>query len=129
MNSRFFVPLLFLSLLLPIGLLLSNLLRSGQAADVAAMQFFAVNWLYLAWPQLLLGVLALIFIPSLLRFGIVALVALDALLVIMHWLITSVHAGDPDSALGWVLYPALSIPILVIAVVCSLISARRERGL
>jgi hypothetical protein len=92
------------------------------------MQFFASNWIYLAWPQLLLGVLALIFVPSLLRFGIVTLVALDALLVIMHWLITSVHASDPDAALGWVLYPALSIAILAVAVACSLISARRKRG-
>jgi hypothetical protein len=105
-------------------LLLYDSLRRGRVADVATGYFFARNWLYLAWPQLLLGVMALIFMPSLLRLGVLTLVALDGLLVFMNWLLSD----DRDAALGWVLYPALAILILGMAVASSLLSGRRSRG-
>ena len=72
MKLRPFTFVLAFSLLLPIALLIGNSSYYNQCSIFEEPRFLAENWLYMALPQLLLGILALPFVRGLLRVGLVA---------------------------------------------------------
>jgi hypothetical protein len=65
-----FARLLAASFFIPIGLLVLNTLHANQLATLSIDRYFFMNWLYMAAPQLILGVSTFV-LPSLLGGGIV----------------------------------------------------------
>lgn len=128
MKLRPFTFVLAFSLLLPIALLLGNSSYYNQGSIFEEPRFLAENWLYMALPQLLLGILALPFVRGLLRVGLVALLVLDMLLVCFQvWIWRAVPGREGADA--WVFYIPLWIAILIAAFVFAWVGARRERKL
>ena len=125
---RRFTLVLACSLLLPIALLIGNSIYYNQASVFGAPRFLAENWLYMAFPQLLLGVLTLIFVRALLRVGLVTLLLLDTLLICFQvWIWRAVPARNGADA--WVFYIPLWITILIAAFLFAWVGARRQRRL
>jgi ABC-type spermidine/putrescine transport system permease subunit I len=125
---RPFTLVLAFSLLLPIALLAGSSIFYNRASIFGAPRFLAENWLYMALPQLLLGVLALTFVRALLRVGIVTLLVLDTLLVCFQvWIWRAVPGREGADA--WMIYIPLWIAVLITAFVFAWVGARRERKL
>ena len=128
MKLRLFAFVLAFSLLLPIALLIGNSIYYNQSSVFEEPRFLAANWLYMAFPQLLLGATVLIFVRALLRVGLVTLLVLDTLLVCFQvWIWRAVSGREGADA--WVFYIPLWIAILIAAFVFAWVGARRERKL
>jgi hypothetical protein len=124
-HGRFAIALA-LSMLLPIALLIANSIHFGQPwVLLGSSRFLLGNWLYMGFPQLLWGVLALVFVRRLLRVRIVALLALDALLTCFQVWIWYAVAGR-DGADAWILYIPLWIAVIVVAFFIGWTGARRD---
>jgi hypothetical protein len=122
-----FARLLAASFFIPIGLLVLNTLHANQLATLSIDRHFFMNWLYMAAPQLILGVSTFV-LPSLLGGGIVTLVVLDGLLVCFQlwiWFVVSPR----DGADAWALYVPLWIAILVTAFIYARVRPSRDRKL
>lgn len=124
-QGRFAIALA-LSLLLPVALLIANSLHFGEPWSLlASPRFLLENWLYMGFPQLLWGILALVFVRRLLLIRVAALLALDALLICFQvWIWYAAAARDGADA--WILYIPLWILVLVIAFFIGRNGARRD---
>ncbi len=119
---------LALSLLLPVALMLANSIHYHQDSIFDSPRFFLLNWLYMGFPQLLWGILALVFVRRLSRVRVVTLLALDALLTgfqLFVWYAVSAH----DGADAWMLYIPFWVIVLIVASSIGWIGARRESKL
>jgi hypothetical protein len=106
---------LALSLVLPVVLLVVGSVRNDQLATLESPRFLLSNWLYMGLPQLLWGILVLAFARRLLRVRLVALLALDTLLVgFQLWIWYRVPGRDGADA--WILYVPLWVALIVVAV-------------
>jgi hypothetical protein len=127
-HSRFTIALLLLSLLLPLALMLANSFHYNQRSIFADPRSLSLNWLYMGFPQLLWGILALVFVRSLSRVRVVTLLALDILLTCFQlWIWYGVPSREGADA--WMLYIPLWILVLIAAFLIGLYGARRERRL
>jgi hypothetical protein len=125
---RLFTFVLAFSLLLPIVLLIGNSIYYNQGSIFEEPRFLAENWLYMAFPQLLVGILVLTFARSQFRVGLVTLLVLDTLLVCFQvWIWRAVSGREGADA--WVFYILLWIAILIVAFVFACVGARHERKL
>lgn len=104
-HNRFTIALA-LSLLLPIALIVANSIHYDKRPTLGSPGFLLANWLYMGFPQLLWGFLALIFVRALSPNRVLTLVALDLLLTCFQlWIWYAVPRRDGADA--WILYVPL----------------------
>jgi hypothetical protein len=128
MKNRLLAFVLAISLLLPIALLVANSNHYHQDSLLGSANLVFWNWLYMAFPQLLVGILAMIFIRTVSRVGVGTLLVLDALLICFQlWIWYAVPGRDGADA--WLFYIPLWILVLIAAFLASWIGARRARRL
>ncbi len=126
-HSRFTIAL-GLSLLLPVALIVANSIHYAERPILGSPGFLMANWLYMGFPQLLWGFLALIFGRALSRNRMPTLVALDLLLTCFQlWIWYAVPRRDGADA--WILYIPLWLLVLIVASSMAWIGARHERRL
>jgi hypothetical protein len=126
-HGRFTITLT-LSLLLPVALMIANSIHYGQRPILGAPRFLLANWLYMGLPQLLWGLLAVVFVRTLSSIRVVTLLALDTLLTCFQlWIWYAVPRRDGADA--WIIYIPLWLLVLIVASSIAWIGARRERRL
>jgi len=120
-----FTIALALSLVLPVALMIANSIHYHQDSILDPPRFLLLNWVYMGFPQLLWGILALVFVRTLSRVRVVTLLALDMLLTCFQlWIWYAVAARDGADA--WILYIPLWVIVLIVASSIGWIGARRE---
>ncbi len=128
MKQRRFAIGLVLSLLLPVVVMIANAIHYGQRPILESPRFLFGNWLYMGFPQVLWGILSVVFARRLARVRLAALLALDALLIFFQLWIWYAVSGR-NGADAWVFYIPLWIVVLIVAGAIGLFGARSDRVL
>lgn len=123
MKPRDFTIALALSLLLPVALIVANSIHYHLDPILESPRFLLLNWMYMGFPQLLWGILALAFVRRLSRVRVVTLVALDTLLTCFQLWIWYAVAGR-EGADAWMFYIPLWMIVIIVAFSIGWIGAR-----
>ena len=119
---------LMCSLLLPVALMIASSIHYEQPSILGNPRSVLANWLYMGFPQLLWGFLAVLFVRTFSRIRVVTLLAFDGLLICFQLCIW--YAVDRrDGADAWILYIPLWLLVLIVASSVAWIGARRQRRL